>query len=150
MFALQSCSFPLRRVFCVQNTIREAHLSAVLYMCRDVWIIILFWKEADWIWILVHVRSLSRSIQLMCKCHRQKLFAYTLLSLLILQRNVRRDQRNQRYPAGGMQSLSKNQNRQKFSRKMQRNYGRGQWNDRKPAVSVYVRWNSWDLNWKYY
>lgn len=49
---------------------------------------------------------------------------------------MRRDQRNQRYPAGGMQSLSKNQNRQKFSRKMQRNYGRGQWHDRKPAVSV--------------
>ena len=50
---------------------------------------------------------------------------------------MRRDQRNQRYPAGGMQSLSKNQNRQKFSRKMQRNYGRGQWHDRKPAVSIH-------------
>ena len=51
---------------------------------------------------------------------------------------MRKDQRNQRYPAGGMQSLSKNQNRQKFSRKMQRNYGRGQWHDRKPVVSIAI------------
>lgn len=49
------------------------------------------------------------------------------------QRNARKDQRNQRYPAGGMQNLSRNQNRQKFSRKVQRSYGRGQWHDRKPA-----------------
>ena len=51
---------------------------------------------------------------------------------------MRKDQRNQRFPAGGMQSLSKNQNRQKFSRKMQRNYGRGQWHDRKPIVSITI------------
>ena len=93
--------------------------------------------EFEYWYMHVNVRSLTSSTQFMFKCHRQKLFACSLLSLLILQRNVRRDQRNQRYPSGGMQSLSKNQNRQKFSRKMQRNYGRGQWNDRKPAVSVW-------------
>lgn len=50
-----------------------------------------------------------------------------------------------------MQNLSRNQNRQKFSRKVQRNYGRGQWHDRKPAVSVmsvalnYCKVTSWNV-----
>lgn len=119
--------------------IREVHVLGLLNACAGMSELSSFEKrltEFEHRYMHVHVRSLTSSTQLMCKCHRQKLFAYTLLSLLILQRNVRRDQRNQRYPSGGMQSLSKNQNRQKFSRKMQRNYGRGQWNDRKPAVSV--------------
>ena len=80
----------------------------------------------DWLkcWLSVHVQYFP-----------QQCLSFPIISLLY-QRNVKRDQRNQRYPAGGMQSLSKNQNRQKFSRKMQRNYGRGQWHDRKPIVSA--------------